>query len=188
MNLITGGITRFDETGVVSETGEHRPADVIIFGTGFRATEFLSPIHITGRNGVSLNEAWANGSKAFKGITVSGFPNLFMLYGPNTNLAHNSILYMLESQFRYVLSALRALSRYPGQAMDVREDRQSRYSQVVQRGLDGSVWEAGCTSWYLDEHGRNTVNWPGFTSSYRFATRFVDTADYQFLKPRSENA
>jgi len=188
VNLITGGITRFDETGVVSETGEHRPADVIIFGTGFRATEFLSPIHITGRNGVSLNEAWANGSKAFKGITVSGFPNLFMLYGPNTNLAHNSILYMLESQFRYVLSALRALSRYPGQAMDVREDRQSRYSQVVQRGLDGSVWEAGCTSWYLDEHGRNTVNWPGFTFSYRFATRFVDTADYQFLKPLSENA
>lgn len=181
VRLITGGISRIDETGIVSDSGEHRPADVIIFGTGFRASEFLSPIHITGRNGVSLNEAWANGSKAFKGITVSGFPNLFMLYGPNTNLAHNSILYMLESQFRYVLSALRALSRYPGAAMDVREDRQSRYSQVVQRGLEGSVWEAGCSSWYLDEHGRNTVNWPGFTFSYRFATRSVDTADYQFL-------
>lgn len=183
VNLLTDGIARIDETGIVSKTGEHRPADVIIFGTGFRASEFLAPIHITGRDGLALNEAWANGSKAFKGISVSGFPNLFMLYGPNTNLAHNSILFMLESQYRYVLSALDALSRYPGAAMDVREDRQSRYCQVVQRGLEGSVWDAGCSSWYLDEHGRNTVNWPGFTFSYRFATRSMDTADYQFLDP-----
>ena len=183
VNLLTDGIARIDETGIVSETGEHRPADIIIFGTGFRASEFLSPIHIAGREGLTLNDAWSNGSKAFKGISVSGFPNLFMLYGPNTNLAHNSILFMLESQYRYVLSALDALSRYPGAAMDVREDRQSRYCQVVQRGLEGSVWDAGCSSWYLDEHGRNTVNWPGFTFSYRFATRSVDTADYQFLDP-----
>jgi len=183
VNLLTDGIARIDETGIVSETGEHRPADIIIFGTGFRASEFLSPIHIAGREGLTLNDAWTNGSKAFKGISVSGFPNLFMLYGPNTNLAHNSILFMLESQYRYVLSALDALSRYPGAAMDVREDRQSRYCQVVQRGLEGSVWDAGCSSWYLDEHGRNTVNWPGFTFSYRFATRSVDTADYQFLDP-----
>ncbi|ERS12056.1 4-hydroxyacetophenone monooxygenase [Marinobacter sp. EN3] len=183
VNLLTDGIARIDETGIVPETGEHRPADIIIFGTGFRASEFLSPIHIAGREGLALNDAWSNGSKAFKGISVSGFPNLFMLYGPNTNLAHNSILFMLESQYRYVLSALDALSRYPGAAMDVREDRQSRYCQVVQRGLEGSVWDAGCSSWYLDEHGRNTVNWPGFTFSYRFATRSVDTADYQFLDP-----
>lgn len=185
LNLITEGITRIDETGVVSADGKHREVDAIIFGTGFKATEFLSPIKIAGRNGLTLNEAWAEGSKAFKGITVSGFPNLFMLYGPNTNLAHNSILYMLESQFRYVISSMNALARYPGAAMEVREDRQSRYCQVVQSGLENSVWDSGCTSWYLDEHGRNTINWPGFTFSYRFSTRSADTTDYQFLEPDS---
>lgn len=114
LNLITEGISEIDETGVVTATGEHRPVDAIIFGTGFKATEFLSPIKITGRQGVALNDAWADGSKAFKGITVNGFPNLFMLYGPNTNLAHNSILFMLESQFRYIISSLDSLARYPG--------------------------------------------------------------------------
>ncbi|MBE0485649.1 NAD(P)/FAD-dependent oxidoreductase [Marinobacter sp.] len=187
LNLITEGISHIDETGVVSASGEHRKVDVIIFGTGFKATEFLSPMRITGRNGQSLNEAWASGSKAFKGISVNGFPNLFVLYGPNTNLAHNSILYMLESQFRYVISALDALSHYPGEAMEVREESQTRYCQVVQQGLSGSVWDSGCTSWYLDEHGRNTVNWPGFTFSYRFATRSADTTDYRFLSPEPEH-
>lgn len=183
VDLITDSIARVDETGVVTADGERRDADAIIFATGFRASEFLSPLRITGREGVSLNDAWANGAKAFKGITVSGFPNLFMVYGPNTNLAHNSILYMLESQFRYVISALNALAKYPGAAMDVRQDRQTRYCQVVQRGLDGTVWDTGCSSWYLDAQGRNTVNWPGFTFSYRFATRAVDTADYTFSDP-----
>lgn len=183
VSLITDGIGRVNASGVETVDGQHREADVIIFATGFRASEFLSPLQITGRDGNSLNDAWANGAKAFKGITVSGFPNLFMVYGPNTNLAHNSILYMLESQFRYVISALKALARYPDAAMDVREDRQSRYCQVVQHGLDGTVWDTGCTSWYLDAQGRNTVNWPGFTFSYRFATRSVDTADYTFSDP-----
>lgn len=186
VNLISDEITNVDETGIVSATGERRPVDIIVLGTGFRASEFLSPIHITGRHGQSLNEAWSQGAKAFKGISVSGFPNLFMLYGPNTNLAHSSILFMLESQYRYIMSALQALARYPQAAMDVREDRQTRYCQVIQQGLKGSVWEAGCSSWYLDKQGNNTVNWPGFTFSYRFATRSVDTADYQFLRPLAE--
>ena len=106
-----------------------------------------------------------------------------MLYGPNTNLAHNSILYMLESQFRYVLGCLDALGKYPGSAMDVRQDRQDRFTHVVQDGLEDTVWSSGCTSWYLDANGRNTINWPGFTFTYRFATRRVDTADYQFIYP-----
>lgn len=183
LDLITEGVSHIDKTGVVSASGKHRAVDAIIFGTGFKASEFLSPMRVTGRHGQSLNDAWASGSKAFKGISVNGFPNFFMLYGPNTNLAHNSILYMLESQFRYVISALDALSQYPGEAMEVREEAQTRYCQVVQQGLSGSVWASGCTSWYLDEHGRNTVNWPGFTFSYRFATRSADTTNYQFLPP-----
>lgn len=183
VSLITEDIDCIDEDGVVTTDGTHYPADAIICGTGFRASDFLSPMTITGRSGLTLNEAWQDGASAFKGITVSGFPNLFMLYGPNTNLAHNSIVFMLESQFRYVLDALQALKKYPGSAMDVRQDRQERFSSVVQNGLKGSVWNSGCTSWYLDANGKNTVNWPGFTFSYRFATRQIDTADYHFSYP-----
>src|SRR5690554_6525840 len=182
VNLITGGITRFDETGVVSETGEHRPADVIIFGTGFRATEFLSPIHITGRNGVSLNEAWTNGSKAFKGITVAGFPNLFILYGPNTNLAHNSILYMLESQFRYVMSCLNSLQQQNALSMDVIPARQTEFVTRLQQNLEQSVWASGCNSWYTYASGKNVANWYGFTFSYRRLTKQVQVADYNYAQ------
>lgn len=110
-----------------------------------------------------------------------------MLYGPNTNLAHNSIVYMLESQVRYVMSCLEALEKYPGVAMDVLPERQKAFTGAVQSGLKGSVWDSGCTSWYLDENGKNTVNWPGFTFSYRRSTRHVDTTDYQFLTPANTN-
>ncbi|MBE02127.1 MAG: 4-hydroxyacetophenone monooxygenase [Euryarchaeota archaeon] len=183
VNLVTRPIDGIREDAVVDADGRRYPVDAIILATGFRATEFLSPIRILGRQGRLLNEAWRDGAAAFKGISVSGFPNLFMLYGPNTNLAHNSILFMLESQFRYVLSGLDALAHRPGAALDVRQDRLERFSSRVQRALSGSVWDSGCRSWYLDRNGRNTVNWPGFTFSYRFATRRVNTADYQFLDP-----
>lgn len=183
VDLVTDPIEKINSTGIQTRSGRHYPVDAIIFGTGFRASEFLSPIRIIGRNGLTLNAAWQEGAVAFKGITVSGFPNLFMLYGPNTNLAHNSILYMLESQFQYVLGCMNILKKYPGAAMDVRQDRLKRYSSVVQEGLKGSVWSSGCTSWYLDANGKNTLNWPGFTFSYRFSTRRVDTADYQMLDP-----
>lgn len=183
LDLITDPITKIDATGVQTQSGKHYPVDAIVFGTGFRASEFLSPIRVTGCGGITLNQAWKDGATAFKGITVSKFPNLFMLYGPNTNLAHNSILYMLESQFQYVLGCLGVLQKHPGAAMDVRQDSLERYSSVIQEGLEDSVWSSGCSSWYLDANGKNTLNWPGFTFSYRRATRHVDTADYQFLYP-----
>ncbi|MFN2360647.1 MAG: flavin-containing monooxygenase [Marinobacter sp.] len=183
VNLVTAGIERVTENGVMTTEGALHKVDAIILGTGFAASGFLSPMEITGRKGVSLNRAWANGSEAYKGITVSGFPNLFMLYGPNTNLAHNSIVYMLESQVQYVLSCIRALQAKPGSAMDVKADRLRDFSANVQEKLKSSVWESGCQSWYLDENGKNTVNWPGFTFTYRKATRQVNPDDYEFLQP-----
>ncbi|MDX1552972.1 MAG: NAD(P)/FAD-dependent oxidoreductase [Marinobacter sp.] len=183
VDLVTKGIERVVEDGVVTEDGGLHKADAIIVGTGFAASEFLSPMEILGRKGVPLNRAWANGSEAYKGITVSGFPNLFMLYGPNTNLAHNSIVYMLESQVRYVLSCIEALRTQPGRAMDVKPDRLRDFSATLQQKLQHSVWESGCQSWYLDKNGKNTVNWPGFTFTYRKATRQVDPEDYEFLEP-----
>ncbi|MDK8465428.1 NAD(P)/FAD-dependent oxidoreductase [Marinobacter sp. SS13-12] len=183
VNLVTNGIERVVEDGIVTSDGTLHKVDAIIAGTGFAASEFLSPMEITGRNGVSLNQAWANSTEAYKGITVSGFPNLFMLYGPNTNLAHNSIVYMLESQVRYVLSCIDALQAQPGVAMDVKPDRLRDFSATIQQKLQHSVWESGCQSWYLDKNGKNTVNWPGFTFTYRKATRQVDPDDYEFLQP-----
>ncbi len=183
VDLVTESIDRIDENGVVTKDGKHHDVDAIILGTGFAASEFLAPMTITGRQGVTLNEAWAEGAEAYKGISVNGFPNLFILYGPNTNLAHNSIVYMLESQVRYVMGCLEALEKYPGAAMDVLPERQKAFSSAIQSGLEGSVWASGCSSWYLDENGKNTVNWPGFTFNYHLSTRRVDTNDYQFLSP-----
>lgn len=183
VELVTKGIERVVEDGIVTEDGGLHKVDAIIVGTGFAASEFLSPMEITGRKGMSLNRAWARGSEAYKGITVSGFPNLFMLYGPNTNLAHNSIVYMLESQVRYVLSCIQTLRAQPGSAMDVKPDRLRDFSATIQQKLQHSVWESGCQSWYLDKNGKNTVNWPGFTFTYRKATRQVDPEDYEFLQP-----
>lgn len=181
VNLVTTGIERITGDGVLTEDGQLHKVDAIIYGTGFAASKFLAPMEITGRDGLSLNTAWQEGAEAYKGISVAGFPNLFVLYGPNTNLAHNSIIYMLESQVRYVMTCLKALAQQPGAAMDVRPERQEVFAQAMQTGLAGTVWNSGCTSWYLDEHGKNTVNWPGFTFSYRLATRKVDPEDYRFF-------
>ena len=183
VELVTTGIERVVEEGVITTDGALHRLDTIILGTGFAASEFLSPMNITGRDGVSLNQAWATGSEAYKGITVSRFPNLFMLYGPNTNLAHNSIVYMLESQVRYVLGCINTLNATPGTAMDVKPDRLRAFSEGVQTKLKNSVWDSGCHSWYLDSDGKNTVNWPGFTFTYRKATREVNPDDYEFLNP-----
>lgn len=183
VELVTNPIERITETGVTTRDGKSREVDAIIYGTGFAASEFLSPMRITGRNGLPLNDAWREGARAYKGISIAGFPNLFMLYGPNTNLAHNSIVYMLESQVRYVMSCIDALRRRPGTAMDVKPQPQDDFSESVQTGLKDSVWASGCSSWYLDKNGRNTVNWPGFTFTYRLTTRQVNPSDYDFLSP-----
>ncbi len=183
VDLVTTGIERVVSDGVVTTDGALHKADALILGTGFAASEFLSPMTIVGRGGQTLNDAWRNGAEAYKGITVSGFPNFFMLYGPNTNLAHNSIVFMLESQVRYVMSCIRKLQTEPGAAMDVKPERLERFATQVQERLAHSVWESGCDSWYLDKNGKNTVNWPGFTFTYRRETLSVDSEDFIFFQP-----
>ena len=182
VDLVTTPIERVVSDGVVTVDGAVHKVDAMILGTGFAASEFLSPMLVTGRNGLSLNQAWADGARAYKGITVAGFPNFFMLYGPNTNLAHNSIVFMLESQVRYILSCLRQLAGQPGLAMDVRPDRLQGFSERLHHSLDKSVWASGCQSWYLDENGKNTINWPGFTFSYRRETLRANPQDFEFFQ------
>ena len=177
--VITGGVRAITADGVEDTDGEHHQADVIIYGTGFQATDFLAPMTITGRRGQDLNQAWRDGAEAYLGITVHGFPNLFMLYGPNTNLGHNSIIYMIESQIAYVVSALETLERDGHRFVDVRPGVQDDFNRRLQARMRDTVWDQGCESWYKTASGKNTNNWPGFTFSYRQRTRHLDPEDYE---------
>lgn len=179
VEVVTDAIREVTPTGIVTTDGSERRVDAILFGTGFTATEFLAPLRIVGRDGRELSETWRGGAEAFLGVTVSGFPNLFLLYGPNTNLGHNSIVFMLESQFRYVLSALRLLRDGEVRWLDVRAPALRGFNAKVQRALERTVWGASCSSWYKTSEGRNTNNWPWFTFHYRRRTRAVRRADYE---------
>jgi cation diffusion facilitator CzcD-associated flavoprotein CzcO len=173
--VVTDAIREVTERGVVTGDGRERAVDAIIFGTGFTANEFLAPMTIRGPRG-TLDEAWRGGAEAYLGMTISGFPNLFVLYGPNTNLGHNSIIYMLESQFDYVMQALDELHRV--RHLDVRPDVQAAFNTSLQQQLADSVWAGDCTSWYKTASGKVTNNWPGYTFTYRRRTRRLALADY----------
>ncbi len=177
-DVITDAIVEIRPEGVVTADGTVHDVDAIILGTGFTATQFLAPMSITGRGGLDLNEAWADGAEAYLGITVSGFPNLFMLYGPNTNLGHSSIVFMLESQIGYVRQAIRHLFDSDAAWLDVRADVQDEFNDDVQRRIKSTVWDKGCTSWYQTASGKNTNNWPGFTFAYRRRVAKFDASAY----------
>jgi cation diffusion facilitator CzcD-associated flavoprotein CzcO len=182
VDLVTDRVERITSGGVVTEGGTARPADVIIYGTGFRTTEFLTPMSVTGLRGQSLRDAWRDGAQAYLGITVSGFPNFFLLYGPNTNLGANSIIYMLESQIRYVADALRALAARRAAWLDVRPDAQHAFTDWVQAASRRSAWATGCHSWYTTASGRNTNNWPSYTFRYRRRVRRFDPDAYRLVR------
>jgi cation diffusion facilitator CzcD-associated flavoprotein CzcO len=178
VELVTSPIARIRPGALVTADGDEHPADTIIWGTGFTATDFLTPMTVTGRGGRSLQEAWRDGAEAYLGVSVAGFPNLFLLYGPNTNLGHNSIVYMLESQFRYVLQAVRRLADAGPAALEVRPEVQRRFNEWVQARVTETVWNRGCTNWYRTASGKNTNNWPDFTFAYRARTRRFAVDDY----------
>lgn len=179
VDLVTEPIREITETGVVTADGAAHEADVIIYGTGFKVTDALMEQRIVGRDGLKIQEAWADGIEAHHGVTVAGFPNLFLLLGPNTGLGHNSVVFMIESQVRHVLSCLRLMARRKAEVIEVRPGAQRRYNDRLQRRLRRAVWnEGGCTSWYLDEHGVNRTLWPGFTFEYWARTRRARAADY----------
>ncbi|MDN3352243.1 NAD(P)/FAD-dependent oxidoreductase [Actinomadura sp. DC4] len=177
VELVTEPIERLSETGVVTADGREREVDAVVYGTGFRTQAFVAPMRVRGLGGRELNESWRDGAEAYLGIAVSGFPNLFLLYGPNTNLGHNSIIYMLESQFNYIVGCVRALTR--ARYIDVRPDVQNAFNRAVQRKFRKTVWASGCRSWYMTADGKIVNNWPGFTLAYRRATRRPDPRDFR---------
>jgi len=178
VELVTDAIEAVTPAGVRVAGGREVAADAIVLGTGFAAHEFLVPMTLRGRGGRTLNDAWADGAKAWLGITVPGFPNFFMLYGPNTNLGHSSIVFMLECQIAHVMRCLRKLRDARGAAIEVGAAPFERYNARLQRRLQGTVF-TGCSNWYVDPNGRHTVNWPGFTTGYRWLTRHAGLSAYQ---------
>ncbi len=183
VTLVTDQIERIVSDGVITADGTTRTVDVMIYGTGFRAVEFLAPMAVSGLDGLRLQQAWQEGAHAYLGITVPGFPNFFMLYGPNTNLGGNSIIYMLEGQIGYVLGAIEALQAERLAWVDVRPEVEQAFNSWVHSASEKSVWETGCHSWYTTASGRNTNNWPDHTFLYRHRVRRFDLAAYR-VRPK----
>lgn len=181
VELVSNGIAEVREHSIVTSDGVERPVDVLIFGTGFRATEPLIGIRLVGREGVEIHDAWRERMSAYLGITVSGFPNLFLLLGPNTGLGHNSVVLMIEAQVRYVMSCLALMKRRKKNVLEVREESQKQFVTDIHRRLQGTVWQSGgCHSWYQDQRtGENTTLWPGSVVSYVRKTRSASPADYE---------
>jgi 4-hydroxyacetophenone monooxygenase len=183
VRLVTDSIREITPEGVVTADGEEHPVDVIIYGTGFQASKFLTPMRVTGRAGVDLHEQWNGDARAYLGITVPGFPNLFCLYGPNTNIVINgSIVYFSECGVRYVLGCVGALLRGGHAALDVRTDVFAEFNERVDEGNAGMAW--GCSdvsSWYKNEHGHVAQNWPFTLLEYWQVTLAPAPAEYEFL-------
>ena len=189
--VVTDAIAEVVPEGIVTRgpKGEPitHPVDAIIFGTGFHVTDVPLAAKLIGKDGRTLREHWDEGGmSALHGATVPGFPNLFLLIGPNTGLGHNSIIFMIESQLKYVLGALRAMEQTGAATIEPRAAVQQAYNEDLQQQLRGTVWNTGgCASWYLDSNGRNTTLWPTFTFRFRRLVRRFDLADYE-LEPSGD--
>ncbi len=179
-DVVTDPIAEVTSTGIVTADGTARDIDVLIIATGFYATEFPIAQQITGRNGQRLADRWdSGGASAFKGSTVAGFPNLFLLVGPNTGLGHSSMVFMIESAVAYVVDALRTMRRESYTSVEVTEEAERSWSASIQRRMKRTVWSAGgCASWYLDKHGNNTALWPRSTFAFRGETASFDPDAY----------
>lgn len=180
VDIVTDAIDHIVPGGVVTRDGREHPADVLIWGTGFKVQD---PVHrgaYTGVGGVDLADAWkaVGGPEAYLGINIAGFPNLFMLMGPNTGLGHSSMVFMIESQVRYTLDAILEMRKRKLAMVDVRPEVQRGFVGAIQQRLKRTIWGSGCMSWYLNRSGKSTVLWPGSTFRYRQLTSRFDIDHY----------
>ena len=188
VDLVTDAIAAVRPEGLVTASGDLRPADIIIFATGFYVTDIPLAKIVRGRGGRLLADEWDGSPQAYRGTAMAGYPNMFFLVGPNTGLGHNSIVYMIESQLAYVLDALRTMRREGAATVEVRRDAQVAYNDDLQRRMPPTVWSrGGCSSWYIDANGRNTTIWPDFTFRFRRQLHQFDRAAYE-LVPASASA
>ncbi|HXZ05284.1 MAG TPA: NAD(P)/FAD-dependent oxidoreductase, partial [Ktedonobacteraceae bacterium] len=188
VEVITEKIREVKKKSIITGDGLEHQIDAIIFGTGFHVTDTQLPHSIHGCDGQSLAEHWHSGMSAYLGTTVSGFPNLFLLIGPNTGLGHNSMVYMIESQLNYILDCLRKMDHRNLGAVEIRPEIQEAFNTEMQNRMHNTVWTSGCKSWYLDANGHNTTLWPGFTFEYRRRTHHFDPQHYTLIPQHSTPA
>jgi len=188
VSVVTTAVREVRPHSIVDGDGVEHDVDVIIFGTGFHVMDIPVAHRLVGSNGRTLSETWQDhGSEAHRGTTVAGFPNLFLLLGPNTALGHSSVVLMIEAQIRYVSDALKALGRYGAKVLEVRRGAQERYNAELQQQLDDTVWnQGGCRSWYRDANGRNFTLWPTHTFTYARQMRRFDAEAYELRAARTQ--
>jgi cation diffusion facilitator CzcD-associated flavoprotein CzcO len=179
VELVTAPIERITPKGIQTRDGVEHPADAIICGTGFMVGDYLTKLRIVGRAGRTLDQVVEQRAGSYLGITVHGFPNLYLLMGPNTGLGHNSMIFMIEAQARHALAAIQTLREKNLAFLDVRESAQARHTKQLQRRMRRSVWSTGCQSWYVDEDGYNGTLWPYFTFQYWWRARGLRPGDYE---------
>ena len=177
LELVTDVIQNVTKTGLVTSDGQEREVDLLVLATGFSATKYLSALDVRGREGLHINDAWADGASAFLGMTTAGFPNLFMLYGPNTN--NGSILQMLEYQTLHVLGHVKSLAKDGVDWVDVKPERQTAYNEQVQTAIAGiPVWNHEVNGYYKTASGRVVTQWPFSMTEFREMTEQVEPSDY----------
>ncbi len=179
VELVTAPIERFSPSGIVTSDGVVREVDCVIWGTGFRTTDFMFPMEITGAGGRMLREEWGGGAHAHLGVCVPGFPSLFLMYGPNTNTSGGSIVFYEEVQAAYIRQALELLRTRGGGSMSVLPEVEAASDRELQAAFAGTAWTE-CDSWYRDEHGRIVSNWPGYMGQYADRLRVLDAREYEF--------
>jgi cation diffusion facilitator CzcD-associated flavoprotein CzcO len=183
VELITDAIAEVTANGIRLEDGRVRPADVLVLATGFQTHGFVAPMEIVGAGGRTLAEEWAEVPYAYLGTSVPGFPNMFLLYGPNTNGGSGSVIYTIEAGVNHVIAALGELERARASRIEVRRRCAEEFNQELRAALAGTVWHTGCTSWYVDENGNDPSQWPWLWSAYRRRTARIAPGAYELGAP-----
>lgn len=179
VDVVTDKIQRFTKDSVITADNKERKIDAIILGTGFHVSDSFQYYNVHGRGDVQLKEIFKDTPEAYYGTAVHGFPNMFLMLGPNTGLGHNSMIYMIESQMNYILDAIQKMKAQNIHSIEVKKDVQDTYNAEIQKKLENTIWSSGCRSWYLSENGKNYTVWPGFTLEFRNRTKTIDLDDYR---------
>ena len=188
VELVTDAIAEVRERSIVDAAGVEREVDAIIFGTGFHVTDIPATRLLRGRGGVLLDDMWKGSPRAYLGTSIPGFPNLFMLLGPNTGLGHSSMVYMIESQIAHVLATLRAMDVEGAEVVEARPETVEKWNRGIDARMKDTVWSTGCSSWYMDATGRNSTLWPDWTFRFRERAARFDPSAYTLTPAHSAAA
>ena len=186
MHVCVEGIDKIDGSAICTSDGQRHEVDAIILATGFKVPVSGAPIPIRGVGGRLLEKDWAIGSEAYKGIAVSGYPNMMYVMGPNTGPGNTSVIFYIESQINYILKYLKTLRKTQNKYFDLKPMVQREFNADIQERFKGTTWTSGCNSWYLTKDGKNTTLWPSFSWQYRLTTRHFSAAEYELVSISSQ--